>query len=130
MHAGEGLKQAQAGCSLPPAPSVHHEYSSMDVTLEVVPDMAAAIDHIHANGSGHTGACCGSCQVHFQGADSLGRVGPWAEVGIQLGSIAHMMAAHVLQDCPHAYERVPELCVCYCCYYYCRDHCDGRCSSC
>jgi hypothetical protein len=27
----------------------------MDVTLEVVPDMAAAIDHIHANGSGHTG---------------------------------------------------------------------------
>jgi len=55
VHAGEGLKQAQPGCSLPSAPSARHEYSSMDVTLEVVPDMAAAIDHIHANGSGHTG---------------------------------------------------------------------------
>lgn len=54
VHAGEGLKQAQPGCSLPSAPSARHEYSSMDVTLEVVPDMAAAIDHIHANGSGHT----------------------------------------------------------------------------
>lgn len=59
VHAGEGLKQAQTGCSLPPAPCARHEYSSMDVTLEVVPDMAAAIDHIHANGSGHTGACAG-----------------------------------------------------------------------
>jgi hypothetical protein len=27
----------------------------MDLTLEVVQDMAAAVDHIHQNGSGHTG---------------------------------------------------------------------------
>jgi gamma-glutamyl phosphate reductase len=47
--------QVQQGCSLPAAPSARHEYSSMDVTMEVVPDMGAAIDHIHANGSGHTG---------------------------------------------------------------------------
>jgi gamma-glutamyl phosphate reductase len=59
VHAGDGLRQAQAGCSLPPAPSARHEYSSMDVTLEVVPDMQAAIDHIHANGSGHTGEAGG-----------------------------------------------------------------------
>lgn len=26
----------------------------MDVTLEVVPDLASAIDHIHAYGSAHT----------------------------------------------------------------------------
>jgi hypothetical protein len=30
----------------------------MDVTLELVPDLAAAIDHIHQHGSGHTGAWC------------------------------------------------------------------------
>jgi gamma-glutamyl phosphate reductase len=54
VHAGDRLKQVQASCNLPAAPSARHEYSSMDVTLEVVPDMGAAIDHIHANGSGHT----------------------------------------------------------------------------
>ena len=40
--------------SLPPASSVRIEYSSLDVTLEIVKDMEEAIDHIHANGSGHT----------------------------------------------------------------------------
>jgi delta l-pyrroline-5-carboxylate synthetase len=40
--------------SLPPASSVRIEYSSLDVTLEIVKDMDEAIDHIHANGSGHT----------------------------------------------------------------------------
>jgi delta-1-pyrroline-5-carboxylate synthetase len=54
VHAGERLKELQPDTELPPAPSGRHEYSSLDVTLEVVPDMAAAIDHIHANGSGHT----------------------------------------------------------------------------
>eukprot|EP00878_Enallax_costatus_P005505 GHUV01005777.1.p1 GENE.GHUV01005777.1~~GHUV01005777.1.p1 ORF type:complete len:429 (+),score=87.70 GHUV01005777.1:180-1466(+) len=54
VHAGDKLKQLQPDSKLPAAPSQRHEYSSMDVTLEVVPDLAAAIDHIHANGSGHT----------------------------------------------------------------------------
>lgn len=40
--------------SLPLATSVRIEYSSLDVTLEIVKDMDEAIDHIHANGSGHT----------------------------------------------------------------------------
>ena len=39
---------------MPPASSVRIEYSSLDVTLEIVKDMEEAIDHIHANGSGHT----------------------------------------------------------------------------
>jgi delta-1-pyrroline-5-carboxylate synthetase len=54
VHAGDRLKELQPDTSLPAAPSARHEYSSLDVTLEVVPDMAAAIDHIHTNGSGHT----------------------------------------------------------------------------
>eukprot|EP00882_Tetradesmus_deserticola_P002291 GHRQ01002445.1.p1 GENE.GHRQ01002445.1~~GHRQ01002445.1.p1 ORF type:complete len:428 (+),score=166.86 GHRQ01002445.1:479-1762(+) len=54
VHAGDRLKQLQPDTTLPAAPSARHEYSSLDLTLEVVPDMAAAIDHIHANGSGHT----------------------------------------------------------------------------
>lgn len=40
--------------SLPPAPSDRHEYSSLDVTIEVVDSMDEAIDHIHTHGSGHT----------------------------------------------------------------------------
>lgn len=43
-----------AALGLPPAPSVRHEYSSMDVTLELVGGLDEAIDHIHAHGSGHT----------------------------------------------------------------------------
>lgn len=47
--------QQLAPCGGPaPAPADRHEYSSMDVTLEVVPSMDAAIDHIHKFGSGHT----------------------------------------------------------------------------
>ncbi|WIA20678.1 hypothetical protein OEZ85_005052 [Tetradesmus obliquus] len=54
VHAGERLQQLQPDSKLPAAPSARHEYSSLDVTLDVAADMAAAIDHIHANGSGHT----------------------------------------------------------------------------
>eukprot|EP00879_Flechtneria_rotunda_P008234 GHRR01008627.1.p1 GENE.GHRR01008627.1~~GHRR01008627.1.p1 ORF type:complete len:430 (+),score=141.54 GHRR01008627.1:89-1378(+) len=54
VHAGDNLLQLQPGQHLSKAPSARHEYSSMDVTLEVVPDMATAIDHIHGNGSSHT----------------------------------------------------------------------------
>lgn len=51
LHGGE---RAVAELGLSPAPSVRHEYSSLDVTIELVSSMDEAIDHIHANGSGHT----------------------------------------------------------------------------
>ena len=41
---------------LPPAPSLSHEYGTLDVTIEIVPSMEAAIEWIHAHGSGHTEA--------------------------------------------------------------------------
>ncbi|KAI3438423.1 hypothetical protein D9Q98_000854 [Chlorella vulgaris] len=51
VHGGE---RTVAALGLPAAPSVRHEYSSMDVTVELVSGMDEAIEHIHANGSGHT----------------------------------------------------------------------------
>lgn len=51
LHGGE---RAAGVLGLPPAPSPRHEYSSLDVTLEIVSGLEEAIDHIHANGSGHT----------------------------------------------------------------------------
>nr|GEX25910.1 delta-1-pyrroline-5-carboxylate synthase-like [Tanacetum cinerariifolium] len=39
---------------LPAAPSFHHEYGSLNCTLEIVDDVHAAIDHIHTHGSAHT----------------------------------------------------------------------------
>ena len=52
VHAGP--RAAKEISSLPAAASVRIEYSSLDVTLEIVKDMDEAIEHIHANGSGHT----------------------------------------------------------------------------
>lgn len=40
--------------SLPAAPSPKHEYGTAALTLELVDNMEEAIDHLHANGSGHT----------------------------------------------------------------------------
>ena len=40
--------------SLPSAPSPRHEYGTAALTLELVESMDDAIDHLHANGSGHT----------------------------------------------------------------------------
>lgn len=37
---------------MPPAPSARHEYSSLDVTVELVSSIDEAIDHIHGHGSG------------------------------------------------------------------------------
>eukprot|EP00474_Spongospora_subterranea_P009660 CRZ10118.1 hypothetical protein [Spongospora subterranea] len=39
---------------LPPASSLSTEYSDLCLTLEIVSDVNAAIDHIHSYGSGHT----------------------------------------------------------------------------
>ncbi|MCB1043573.1 MAG: glutamate-5-semialdehyde dehydrogenase [Acidobacteria bacterium] len=38
----------------PPAPSLHWEYSDLAVTLELVPNLDHAIEHINTYGSGHT----------------------------------------------------------------------------
>jgi len=57
--AGAGVKinggeRASNQLGLPPAPALHHEYSSLGVTVELVASMEDAIAHIHAHGSSHT----------------------------------------------------------------------------
>ena len=42
--------------NLKPAPSAKHEYGTRTLTLEIVKGLEEAVDHIHANGSGHTEA--------------------------------------------------------------------------
>ena len=42
--------------NLKPAPSAKHEYGTRTLTLEIVRGLDEAVDHIHANGSGHTEA--------------------------------------------------------------------------
>ena len=51
VHGGE---RAASALNLPLAPALRHEYSSLDVTVELVSGLDEAIDHIHAHGSGHT----------------------------------------------------------------------------
>ena len=38
----------------PEAPSLRHEYGTLEVTVDLVEDMQEAIDKIHQYGSGHT----------------------------------------------------------------------------
>ncbi|KAL4388658.1 hypothetical protein GQ457_09G029900 [Hibiscus cannabinus] len=49
-----GGPRASAFLNIPQAHSFHHEYNSMECTVEIVDDMATAIDHIHQHGSAHT----------------------------------------------------------------------------
>ena len=49
-----GGPRAVAALSLPPAASLHAEYSALTACVEIVDDVAGAIGHIHAHGSGHT----------------------------------------------------------------------------
>ena len=49
-----GGPRAAAALSLPPADSMHCEYSALTAAVEIVDDVAGAIAHIHAHGSGHT----------------------------------------------------------------------------
>ena len=39
---------------LPGAPSMAHEYGALEATVEIVEDVAGAVDHINSHGSGHT----------------------------------------------------------------------------
>ncbi|GMI65856.1 delta 1-pyrroline-5-carboxylate synthase 2 [Hibiscus trionum] len=49
-----GGPKASSLLKLPEAQSLHHEYSSLACTVEIVDDVEAAIDHIHQHGSSHT----------------------------------------------------------------------------
>ena len=51
-----GGPAAAAALGLPPAADLHTEYGAPALTLELVAGLPAAIDHIHAHGSGHTEA--------------------------------------------------------------------------
>ncbi|CAI5507168.1 unnamed protein product, partial [Closterium sp. Naga37s-1] len=53
LHAGA---TAAPAFSLPPAANLHHEYGALECTVEIVPDIDAAIHHIHTHGSAHTDA--------------------------------------------------------------------------
>jgi delta-1-pyrroline-5-carboxylate synthetase len=59
---------------LPAAEDLHHEYGDLACTIAVVDDLEAAIDHIHAHGSGHTEAIvtddAAAAQRFLDGVDS------------------------------------------------------------
>ena len=45
-----GGPRASAELGIPEAKTFHHEYNSLDCTVEIVDDVFAAIDHIHNHG--------------------------------------------------------------------------------
>ncbi|XP_059462313.1 delta-1-pyrroline-5-carboxylate synthase-like [Corylus avellana] len=49
-----GGPRASTFLNISEASSLHHEYSSMACTIEIVDDVYAAIEHIHQHGSAHT----------------------------------------------------------------------------
>ncbi|KAL6777423.1 GSD1 [Auxenochlorella protothecoides x Auxenochlorella symbiontica] len=101
VHAGP---RAAERYGLERAASLRHEYSSLDVGFELVDDLAAAIDHIHAHGSSHTEVVVTENQatadtflqlvdaacVHHNASSRFSdgfRYGLGAEVGISTGRI-------------------------------------------
>ena len=82
-----GGARGAVALQLPPAPSARHEYSSLDVTLELVGSLDEAVDHIHAYGSGHT-----ECVVT---GGRVGWVGGWCVGGVWGGDRKEIGRAHV-----------------------------------
>ncbi|XP_078446648.1 delta-1-pyrroline-5-carboxylate synthase-like [Wolffia australiana] len=99
-----GGPRASSELDLPPAATLHLEYNSMACTVEIVDDVAAAIDHIHTHGSAHTDCIVAEdgevAEMFLRGVDSAAvfhnastrfcdgaRFGLGAEVGISTGRI-------------------------------------------
>ncbi|KAL2525820.1 Delta-1-pyrroline-5-carboxylate synthase B [Abeliophyllum distichum] len=99
-----GGPRAGSLLNIPEAHSLHHEYSSLACTVEIVDDVYAAIDHIHQHGSAHTDCIITEdsevAKVFLNGVDSAAvfhnastrfcdgfRFGLGAEVGISTSRI-------------------------------------------
>lgn len=52
LYAGPNLQKLSN--ELPPAKKLNHEYSDLELTIEVAEDVNSAVDHINRFGSNHT----------------------------------------------------------------------------
>jgi delta-1-pyrroline-5-carboxylate synthetase len=105
VDAGVALHRGSDGPrGLPEAPAARHEYGDLACTVQVVDSLSAAINHIHAHGSGHTECIVTqhgeTARAFLDGVDSACvfhnastrfadgyRFGLGAEVGISTGRI-------------------------------------------
>ncbi|KAK6136055.1 hypothetical protein DH2020_030160 [Rehmannia glutinosa] len=85
-----GGPRAKTLLNIPEARSLHHEYSSLACTVEIVDDVNAAIDHIHQHGRHLTAVDIFSAAVFHNASTRFSdgfRFGLGAEVGISTSRI-------------------------------------------